>query len=249
VAIRSKYLRLGEHRVHWLESGTGPDLVLWPSPLVMAATYRRLIKVLARRFRTLAIELPGSGFCSEPRRPLDQPALADVGLQALERIGVRRATWIAHSNSGPIAAAGALAHPDGVERLILSGSIGGVAGDSIPRLVRDRLIEALFELRVTLWAAPSVTWNLLRHPRSLFAQIRAAATTDLRPVVAALSVPVLLAWGENDRTEPLQAARALHAAAPNAELAILPGRHDWIIEHPEQLDRVIAGEYSGDVAA
>jgi pimeloyl-ACP methyl ester carboxylesterase len=231
VAIRSKYLRLGEHRVHWLESGTGPDLVLWPSPLVMAATYRRLIKVLARRFRTLAIELP------------------DIGLRALERIGVRRAPWVAHSNSGPIAAAGALAHPDGVERLILSDSIGGVAGDSIPRLVRDRLIEALFELRVTLWAAPTVTWNLLRHPRSLFAQIRAAATTDLRPVVAALNVPVLLAWGENDRTEPLQAARALKAAAPNAELAILPGRHDWIIEHPEQLDRVIAGEYSRDVAA
>ena len=47
----------------------------------------------------------------------------------------------------------------------------------------------------------------------------------------------------------MDAARALKAAAPNAELAIMPGRHDWIIEDPEQLGRVIAGEYSRDVAA
>jgi pimeloyl-ACP methyl ester carboxylesterase len=228
------------HRVRWLEGGQGPVVMVLPSPLVMAGTYRPLLSRLATRFRVFALELPGAGFSAEPSRPLTTDEHAAVALAFLDGRGVDRAVWVGHSNSGPVAVAAALARPDRVAELVLVDPIGGLPHDSLWRLLFARFIEGLFEVRVSLRGLPHLLWNLLRHPRTVRAQVRLALSTDLRPALAALEIPVRLAWGARDRTAPLGAAHALAGSTVQARLTLVEGRHDWLIEHPDRAVDLIA---------
>jgi (E)-2-((N-methylformamido)methylene)succinate hydrolase len=237
--VRSAYARVLDHRVRSLEAGSGAALLLLPSPLIMAATYRPLIRRLAAGFRVLALELPGSGFSSEPRRPLTTDEHADVALRFLALRGFDRAVWVGHSNSGPVAVAAALVAPERVERLVLFDSVGGRPGDSLLRLLAARLLDGLFEVRVSLRGLPHLVWNVVRHRRSFAAQVRLAQSADIGPALERLRVPALLAWGARDRTQPRAFAVALARRAPDVELAFGNGRHDWLIDHAAEAARLI----------
>ena len=61
------------------------------------------------------------------------------------------------------------------------------------------------------------------HPAALAALAQSFAETDLRAVLPTIDVPTLVLHGEADTRSPLSVGRALHAAIPGAELAVLAG--------------------------
>lgn len=64
--------------------------------------------------------------------------------------------------------------------------------------------------------------------------------TDLRKVVSASAVPLLLLHAENDERVPCALSRELHAlaAAPIAKLVVVPGGHHRSVQHDEELQAV-----------
>jgi pimeloyl-ACP methyl ester carboxylesterase len=67
-----------------------------------------------------------------------------------------------------------------------------------------------------------------------------ASAEDLRSVLAHISVPTLLVYGDRDVRAPLTVAEDLHAAIPGSTLVVLPDAgHVCNIEAPEEFNRAV----------
>ena len=60
-SIRDRFVTTHAGRVHLLEAGSGPPLVLLPSNGCSAHEYDDVVPLLARRYRVIAIDCPGQG--------------------------------------------------------------------------------------------------------------------------------------------------------------------------------------------
>lgn len=209
-------------------------------------TWEPWVLQLARDYRVIRIDLPGSGL-SEPD---PQGNYADAHTLALlvnllDQLGIARASVIGHSIGGRIAWRFAAAHPARVDRLVLLAPDGfaspgfeyGVAPE-VPtsfKLMRFALPRAL--LRMSLlpaYADPAVLTDemttryhaLMLAPGSrqaLLARMAQTVLIDPRPLLRTIQAKTLLVWGEQDAMIPIANAAEYLAALPQAQLVRLDG--------------------------
>jgi pimeloyl-ACP methyl ester carboxylesterase len=111
-------------RLHYLERGAGPALVLLHGNGGMIQDFLSsgLVDEAARRHRVIVFDRPGHGYSTRPRGTLWTPeAQADLLAAALRHLGVERATVLGHSWASMVAVALAERHPDLVGGLVLEG--------------------------------------------------------------------------------------------------------------------------------
>ncbi len=94
---------------------------------------------LGKGTRVLAVDLPGHGARARAPEPPGsiQEALGEV-VGELDAAGVERADWIGYSMGGRLALAGAILHPDRVDRLVLESASPGLASPEERALRRER---------------------------------------------------------------------------------------------------------------
>lgn len=240
--VASRRLPVGGHTCRVLDSGgMRPAVVILASPLVTADSYRPTLAALAKHWRVVVVELPGSGDASRVRRPLTVAELAALVPPLLDMLALRRVQLLGHSNSGVIALEVARHHPARISRLILADATGAHPSASLGAVVAGRLWDGLLEWRLSLTGWPALAHNLLRHPRQFLAQLRLSASNLSLAMAPQVQRPTLLAWGARDHTMPLAAARRYLASLPQAQLVISPqGSHDWLIERPQEFARALA---------
>lgn len=118
---RGKFLEVDGERIHVLELGTGPPiLMIHGLGGQMAHFDYGLAKRLSEDHRVVLIDRPGSGYSSRARgasaRLRDQAA---VVAHAMERLGLEQPLVVGHSLGGAVALALALDHPQRVGGLAL----------------------------------------------------------------------------------------------------------------------------------
>ncbi len=122
-SVRSRHVEVGAGgRVHLLEKGAGPPVVLIHGTGISAGLLLPLLNEL-HGVRAMAPDLPGQGLSDPidlPRNRYRETAVAwlDGLLDALE---LDAAALLGHSGGGVWALWYALAHPDRVKRLVLIG--------------------------------------------------------------------------------------------------------------------------------
>jgi 2-succinyl-6-hydroxy-2,4-cyclohexadiene-1-carboxylate synthase len=126
-------------------TGDGPPLVMLHGFTGSRASWQPLLPVLAARFRTIVVDLPGHG--TSPPWHGDAVALAEALVTLAARLGAQRAHWIGYSLGGRIALHVALHHPDAVERLVLEGASPGIedAGERAARRAADDALAVELE--------------------------------------------------------------------------------------------------------
>jgi pimeloyl-ACP methyl ester carboxylesterase len=132
-------------RIHYVERGEGPPVVLLHGNLVSLADFEAcgLIDALAKTHRVIAFDRPGFGHSSRPRDRLWTPsAQASVMLDVLARLGVERPVVVGHSMGCALAVAMALNQPEAVGALVLIG------GYFYPNVRVDALLTAPVALPV-----------------------------------------------------------------------------------------------------
>jgi pimeloyl-ACP methyl ester carboxylesterase len=124
-SIHSRYVEVGASRprVHVLETGDGPPLVLLHGSGVAGWFFLPLLKEL-EGFRAIAPDRPGQGLSDPidlPRRDYHETSVAwlDRLLDALELDAV---ALLGHSAGGVLAVRYALTHPTRVKRLVVVGA-------------------------------------------------------------------------------------------------------------------------------
>ena len=106
-------------RLHALEAGQGPPLVLLHGLFGSARNWGAVQKALASDYRVVALDLRNHG--ASPHAPaMDYAAQAADIAETLAALGVERAVVLGHSMGGKAAMMLALTRPELVERLIIA---------------------------------------------------------------------------------------------------------------------------------
>lgn len=119
---QGKFIEVDGVRLHYIERGQGPVLVLLHGNMVSAEDYDHssLVERAAERYRVIAFDRPGYGYSERPRATVWTPqAQARLLHHALQEMGVDSALVVGHSWGTMVALSMALEVPDFVRGLVL----------------------------------------------------------------------------------------------------------------------------------
>lgn len=105
--------------LHAMESGQGAPVVLLHGLFGSARNFGAVRRVLAQRFRVIALDLRNHG-ASPHAADMRYPAMAEDVLQTLRAMDALPAAVVGHSMGGKTAMAAALLQPDAVARLVVA---------------------------------------------------------------------------------------------------------------------------------
>ena len=120
---RGRFVTVQGVRLHYVERGTGPALVLLHGNGSMIEDFQSsgLIDLAAKKYRVIAFDRPGFGHSNRPRHITWTPeAQASLIAAALEKIGVPSAIILGHSWGTLVALALAMNYPGQVQSLVLA---------------------------------------------------------------------------------------------------------------------------------
>lgn len=126
-------------RLHYLEQGEGPPVVLLHGNVVSADDWAMsgVLELVARQHRAIAFDRPGYGYSARPHGSAWTAAKqADLVRRALRQMGIEQAVVVGHSWGTSVALALALADPELVRGLVL------LSGYYHPTLRADALFVA-----------------------------------------------------------------------------------------------------------
>lgn len=222
-------------RLHYAEHGdpAGPAILFlhgWPDSWF---SFSRVLSLLPRRYRALAVDQRGFGDSERPDRGYRIEDLAADAAAFIEAVGVRRATVVGHSLGSFIARRVAVAHADRVARLVLIGS-GVLAANPVTREVQASVrdladpvpVEFAREFQASTACVPlpdaffeGLVAESIKLParlwREVFDNLLAFDDVAQLPRIAA---PTLLVWGERDALFPREDQDRLAAVIPHARL-------------------------------
>lgn len=217
---------LGE--LTYLDEGEGEAVLLlhgWP---VGPSVFRRLVPLLAARFRVLVPSLVA---------PSDIRAEAAAVGELLEALGIERVAIVGHSHGGGVAQLLAL---DGrAQALVLIDSVAfGVAPPT--DLDRETFVERGSVEFATLPEADLAAY--VGEP------VRPAPALDgalegHEEAMATWELPVFLLWGEEDRFVPLEVAERLNEAIPGSALGVVPDSGHFLLDDAFDSVGVLIAEY------
>jgi len=183
--------------------------------------------------RAFALDLPGHGGSAKEVGAGDAEGLTDALEGVLEALGIERVHLIGHSMGGAIATLVASRRPERVASLTLIASAGlgpEISASFIDGFVRASRRRDAAEVLGLLVDDPalvsrSMVEDVLRYKRldgvtAALTKIAEAwfaggrQSLDLTDRIAALTMPVQLVWGRNDRIIPAAHAEALTARLP-----------------------------------
>jgi pimeloyl-ACP methyl ester carboxylesterase len=119
---QGKFIEVDGVRLHYLERGQGPALVLLHGNMVSSGDFEQsgLLERAAEHYRVIAFDRPGFGYSERPRTTVWTPEnQARLLHHALQEIGVDSALVVGHSWGTMVALAMALEVPDFVRGLVL----------------------------------------------------------------------------------------------------------------------------------
>ena len=165
-------------------------------------------------------------------------------------LGLERFHLMGASTGGHFAARYAGAHRDEIDRLVLQAAAGLLSENAslppfheISHADTPKWLVADLDWVAPFWPAePSEEWMALRERelRAVTASREDLAETDrlLKQALAGYDGPVLLLWGEQDRTVPTGYIPDWQAILPGAEVAVIPGGAHLLLDESAEARRV-----------
>jgi pimeloyl-ACP methyl ester carboxylesterase len=122
VTIRRSYADTPEGQIHYAEAGQGrPVLLLHQTPRSWDE-YRDVLPLLGRTYRAIAMDTVGFGDSYRLKGEASIEGFALGVIQLMNALSIRLASIVGHHTGGVVAVEVAAAHPDRVEKLILSST-------------------------------------------------------------------------------------------------------------------------------
>jgi pimeloyl-ACP methyl ester carboxylesterase len=232
-------------------TGDGPPLVLLNGVMMTMQSWALQVPRLSPRFRCVRHDFRGQLRSGKPGRYTLRQHVDDLRA-LLDLLGIERADLAGTSYGGEIGMLFAIAHPERVRRLAVIACVA--EADDALRAKVGRWIDVARQEPLQLYDATVhdnfsdafLTPQFIELGRErlrayppewfeAFAELCEAALT-LRVDLPKIAAPTLVVCGENDTLKPVAHSRAIAAALPNAELAIVPGAgHAVVIEKPDDV--------------
>ncbi|MFC5458745.1 alpha/beta fold hydrolase [Massilia niabensis] len=270
----SKRIKTRNWDIHYHEAGAGHPLVLVHGGGPGASSwsnYNPNIAALARKYRVLAIDLPGWG--KSQAVTYDKRDNSGVLAEFLEALGIERAAFVGNSMGGSSCIRLAYERPELVSHLITMGSSAGVPGIFDPAGLSEgvKALEAAYfnpSIETMRKFVEGMAFDTRHVTDELLAE-RVKATlarpdhiegwksghgkpmVKLDPLrVASIAAPTLLMHGRDDRTVHFNSALTLGRAIANSRVYIVNRCGHWVqLEHTDEFNRVIDSFIEGNPVA
>ena len=261
-------VKLDGRKTHFVKKGQGPPVILIHGFNLDHNTWSENMDVLARYFTVYAVDLWGSGYST--REPLDYgfPLFVEQIRLLMDHLDLGRAHLVGHSMGGGISIAFSVAHPARVGRLVLEGSVGMPR----PATLRERIFrlpgvpELLLSLPTNLIRRKNLldfwihdaevlteeAFNDLVGYQKIEGTTRAAFSVLRREFfntleddidrLGALSIPIMMLWGQHDRLVPIEAGWAMHGRIPGSRFEVFDrSSHMPNFDEPDRFNDLVVG--------
>ncbi len=241
-APASKQVEVFGQKIHYLEAGSGPNVILLHGLGADAATWATNTAALAKTFHVYAPDQIGFGESDKPLINYRVGTLVDFLDGFCKKLGIAKASIVGNSLGGWTAMAFTLAHPEKVEKMVLVDS----AGYSFERLGQPKptrqMMEALNpstlaeakgvlgiilanKAMVTDGFAEQLFTSHLKHndgytiDRFIDSILRGEDVVDGK--LGAIKASTLVVWGREDALTPLAGGKLMASEIAGAESVIL----------------------------
>jgi pimeloyl-ACP methyl ester carboxylesterase len=251
--LPGRLLVVGERRVHLVEEGSGPPVLLVHG--FAGSTFdweEHLLPQLAVRYRTVAIDLYGMGFSE---RSPDLEYGFDLWLEqlasTLDALQIERASLIGHSLGGAIVARFASDRPHRVDRLVLVAGLApsavwetpwwflAMATPGVGELLVSRLdhLPALPGFSDAYHERAAAAYRLAGSRRAVLTYVRRGAEfARLREAYPRIRCPALFIHGTRDDNVPYAAVERVVSLVPDGRLVAIEGGGHWLMrDFPDRL--------------
>jgi len=256
----SRRVEIGGHRIHYIDEGAGPTLLLLHGNPTWSFLYRHIVRRLSPRVRCVALDLPGFGLSqAEPGYDYLPLSHARVVEAFIEAVGITAYTPMVQDWGGPIGLWVAGRHAARVEGLIIgntwawpidgdahferfSAVMGGAVGGffigqfnafvnvMIPAGIKRAKLSAA---EMACYRAPFPTVKS-RAPTNIFPREIRASGAFLAEVAAGLAhlrdKAALILWGDRDVAFRPSERERFEGLFPNHVTVPLPGAGHFIQE-------------------
>lgn len=249
----SRFITIDGVRFHYRDEGSGPVVVLLHANFSNLIDWDPWVDALRDRYRVVRLDLTSHGLTGpDPTGDYTLPRTLALTEQFIDALGIDRATFGGTSLGGTVAIHYTVRHPERVERLILlsPGSLEGrerareglpkaayVLTWILPRALPEFMLRSGFgdpsqlpESLVDRWYD---FWMREGQRKAQLDRLSQYEAGDIEGLVRAVSVPVLLLWGEANTTAPIEQAdefRALLTSAPAVTFKSYPGVGHMAVE-------------------
>lgn len=238
--------------MNYVEAGdlNGPAVLLMHGYSDSSFSYSRVLPLLDKKYRILAIDHRGHGDSDKPAGGYEMRDFASDAAAFLDAMSVKSAIVVGHSMGSFVAMQLALDHPSKVSRLVLVGTaakprnatvlevLGAVStlpdpvpadfvrefqvGTSSPDLPKDFLDRVVEESS----KVPTRVWKMA---------MEGVAARDYTPDLKKIRVPVTIIWGEKETVFKRDEQEPLIKGLPNAKFVVYPNSgHAPNWEEPEK---------------
>ena len=250
----------------------GETVVLVHGTGARADRWIRNLEPLAEAgFKTYALDLPGHGF-AEKNALFDHSVrgYAEFLSSFVEGLDTEKVTLVGTSLGGHVVATYATLHPKKVKALVLVGSMGLVpvgeetrlriqagainqertfVGQKLRRvivdtsLITESFIEEEFTFNNSAGAAEALQKLGQYIATNLDRDVIGEQLNGLPP-----EVPILLIWGDQDKTVPLSIGIKAHELVVRSRLAVIPDvAHTSYFEDPLSFNRLLIDFVCGEI--
>ncbi len=147
-----RFVQVGETRLHIVERGSGPALLLVHG---LGAQLRNftyaLVEHLAPKFHVICVDRPGCGYSTRPAQvSASLSGQAKTLANLLSALGFEKAVIVGHSYGGALALAMAVNHPENVSALALVAPLTHAQKEA-PAAFRDLVIPSKYLRKLIAW--------------------------------------------------------------------------------------------------
>lgn len=258
-------------------TGSGPDLVLVPGLGSSPETWSLVKQSLARDYRLHLVHV--AGFAGRPAKGDPARVLENTEAEIIRHLDCQKvpsALYAGHSLGGFLGLMLGADHPDRITRVVVVDSLpffpliynpgATVAGTrriaedtrvGLLALDRDSFAESQRRGVMSLVQKPAdqtrvAGWSIASDRASFANAIHALMTTDMRPRLGGVKVPVRVIAAANPyaprtRVEPLFAAA--YAGTPDFQLTIVEDSFHFIMfDQPEAFEQALRAGLTADAA-
>lgn len=237
-------------KINYMRKGTGKPLVLLHGWGTSVDTFTALFENLSKYYDVTMLDFPGFGDSTEPLSPWNLDDYAKMTSTFIEALGIKNPTLLGHSFGGRVSIKLSQILP--IHQIVLVNSAG-----IKPKRKKSYYLRVYgYKLFKTVASLPFFKW-LLKAPLDAYREIYSSSdykqaspimkqvlskvvNEDLRNLLPKITCPVLLIWGDEDTSTPLEDAKLMDSLIPDSGLVVFEGAgHFSYLEQPARFLTII----------